>query len=327
MTGTGPDQPSGAPQLVHEALLYSTPEEFVAVAAPFLRDGLERDEVALVVTGPLSLGALRDAVADVAEGIDWRDTAAWHPKPVDRIRALDAYVGEALDRGVPRVRVIDELVWPRDSRAAVAELKRFESISNLLFAARAVWLVCPYNASLFNHILPDAYRTHPVVRDARVTRKASVAYLEPREFFEALDTETAQASRPADARVARFDDLRAVRPFVVAEATAAGLRGDRIRDLELAAFEMVTNAFRYGRQAAEVSVWTTPDELVCQVADTGGGMKDRLAGYGAPSEPALGGWGLLLARRLCDHVEVRTGPRGTIVRLSMRLPAEPQRPA
>jgi anti-sigma regulatory factor (Ser/Thr protein kinase) len=325
MTGTGPSHPS--PQFVHEALLYSTPEELVAVAAPFLRDGLERDEVVLVVTGALSLAVLRDAVADLAGGIDWRDTAAWHPKPADRIRALDGYMRGALDRGVRRVRIIDELMWPRDSRAAVAELKRFESISNLLFATRAVWMVCPYNASLFNHILPDAYRTHPVIRDARITRKASVAYLEPREFFDALDTETEQPSRPGNARVLRFHDFPEVRPFVVAAATAAGLHGERLRDLELAAFEMATNAIRHGHQAAEVSVWTTGVELVCQVADTGSGMKDRLAGYGPPSEPALGGWGLLLARRLCDHVDVRSGPRGTIVRLTMRLPGEPDQPA
>jgi anti-sigma regulatory factor (Ser/Thr protein kinase) len=321
MTGTAPEHPT--PQLVHEALLYSTPEELVAVAAPFLRNALEHDEVALVVTSALSLAALRDALSALAEDIDWRDTAVWHPKPADRIRALDAYIREALDRGVRRVRIIDELIWPTDSRAAVAELKRFESISNLLFATRSTWLVCPYNASLFNHILPDAYRTHPVIRDARITRKSSVGYLEPREFFDALDIETEQASRPSDARVLRFDDLGEVRPFVVAEATAAGLHGDRLRDLELAAFEMATNAIRHGHRAAEVSVWTTRFEFVCQVLDTGGGMTDRLAGYGPPAEPALGGWGLLLARRLCDHVEVRTGPRGTIVQLTMRLPAEP----
>ena len=74
------------------------------------------------------------------------------------------------------------------------------------------------------------------------------------------------------------------------------------------------------RKSGEVRVWTRPEEIVCEISDTGGGMKDRLAGYDELSEPALGGWGLLLARKLCDGVEVRSGPRGTTIRLTMRLP-------
>lgn len=323
MTAAGADDPRVAPLLIHEALLYSTPDELVAVAAPFLRDGLERDEGALVVTNRLNLGSLRNAVSDIAEAIDWRDTAVWHAKPIDRINALDGYIRERLDAGAQRVRIIEEFVWPHDSRTAVSELKRFESISNLLFATRPVWLVCPYNASLFNHILPDAYRTHPLIRDARVTRQASLGYLEPGEFFRALDAETQEPSPPPDARVCHLEEAGGVRPFVVAEASAAGLHGDRLRDLELAAFEMSTNAVRHARQGVELRVWTTAHEFVCQVADSGGGMTNRLAGYNTPSEPALGGWGLLLARRLCDGVEVRSTSGGTIVTLTMRLPGSP----
>jgi len=169
----------GVPRLVHEALLYTTPEEFVGVAAPFLRSAIDSDESALVVSDQANMAAVRGALGAGADRVDWEDTTAWYPKPVDRIQALHGYVGERLDGGVARVRIIDESAWPTDSVAAVSELKRFESICNLLFAPLPVWMVCPYNASLFNHILPDAYRTHPVIRDARVSRQASVATSSP----------------------------------------------------------------------------------------------------------------------------------------------------
>ena len=320
MTGRRSLDPPAVPRLVHEALLYSTPGEFVGVVVPFLRGGVESGESALVVSTQANLAAARGALGADADRVDWEDTAAWYPKPIDRIHALHRYVGERLDSGVTRLRIIDESVWPTDSTSAVSELKRFESICNLLFAPLPLWMVCPYNASLFNHILPDAYRTHPVIRDARVSRTASVAYLQPGEFFKALDVEQELPPVPSDARVLRFATPSEVRSFVVVQATAARLHPDRIRDLDLAACEMATNAIRHGNQSGEVRVWTRPEEIVCEISDTGGGMKDRLAGYDEPSEPALGGWGLLLARKLCDGVEVRSGPRGTTIRLTMRLP-------
>src|SRR5204863_440804 len=214
-----------------------------------------------------------------------------------------------------RVRLIDASIWPENSTGAVSELKRFESVCNVVLAALPVWMICPYNASLFNHILPDAYRTHPLVRDARVSREASTAYLEPGEFFKALDAEHKLPPAPRDARVLRFKTPGEARSLIVAEASAAGLHPDRIRDLEMATSEVATNAIRHARQGAEMRVWTAPDEIVCQVSDTGDGMKDPTAGYGKPEKPEVGGWGLLLARKLCDSVEVRTTSHGTVIRL------------
>jgi len=52
-----------------------------------------------------------------------------------------------------------------------------------------------------------------------------------------------------------------------------------------------------------------------------------LAGYGEPSQPAVGGWGLLLARRLCDGLELRTTSQGTVVQMSMQLPGSPHQPS
>jgi anti-sigma regulatory factor (Ser/Thr protein kinase) len=313
------EEPSAA-LLVHEALLYRTLGEFVEVAAAFVREGHELGERVLVITDEEKANPLRDVLGDAADAVDWVDMRVWYPKPIDRIQALNRYVHEQLASGVERVRIINESTWPQEATAVAAELKRFESVCNLVFSAMPVWMICPYEAEQLDHVLPDAYRTHPVIRDARVSRTASVAYLQPGEFFKALDVEHELAQAPSDARVLHSATPVEARALVVAEATTAGLHPDRVSDFELAVCEMVTNALRHAHQGGVLRVWAVPEEIVCQVSDTGGGMADPLIGYGEPARPGAGGWGLLLARRLCDGVEVRTTPLGTVIQLSMKLP-------
>ena len=64
-TPRSPERPE-APLLVHEALLYSTPGEFVGSTEPFLRAGLERGERAFVIAHQLNIGPLRTALAGAA---------------------------------------------------------------------------------------------------------------------------------------------------------------------------------------------------------------------------------------------------------------------
>src|SRR2546423_1183354 len=124
-------------------------------------------------------------------------------------------------------------------------------------------MICPYNASLFTHTLPDAYRTHPLIRDARVSREASTAYLPPGEFFKALDAGHKLPPAPRDARVLRFKTPGEARSLIVAEASAAGLQPDRISDLGMATTELATNAIRRARlrhrRALLSATWLQPN--------------------------------------------------------------------
>jgi len=58
---------------------------------------------------------------------------------------------------------------------------------------------------------------------------------------------------------------------------------------------------------------------VCEVSDTGAGLRDPLAGQLPPERFAAGGHGLWLARQFSDLVEVHSDPTGTIVRLHLTL--------
>lgn len=126
---------------------------------------------------------------------------------------------------------------------------------------------------------------------------------------------------PDDAReLPLTSDGRALRRGVAEMALQARLPPPRVDDVVLAASEVAANALRHGRPPAYARAWVTEDELICQVMDAGPGAIDALAGW-LPSDPAVeGGWGLPLARRLCDAMEIIPVPGGTLVSLHVSRP-------
>jgi anti-sigma regulatory factor (Ser/Thr protein kinase) len=88
----------------------------------------------------------------------------------------------------------------------------------------------------------------------------------------------------------------------------------------LAVSEIAANALGHAAGGGIVRSWCTNDEMVCQVEDRGH-ISDPLAGRRRQPADARGGHGLWLVNRVCDLVERRTGPAGTITRLHIRRTA------
>jgi DNA-binding NarL/FixJ family response regulator len=171
---------------LHEALVYSTVDEFLAATVPFIREGLEEAEPLLVVTKEANLSALRETLDIDAGGVDLVDRAGMYRSPPQSIEAYDRYVRTRLEEGAGRVRIIGEPVWPSTSARAVAEWKRYESALNVAWASTPSWVVCPYDANeLPDDIVSDAKRTHPVLRTGRGTRP-SPHYTDPEVFVRDL---------------------------------------------------------------------------------------------------------------------------------------------
>jgi hypothetical protein len=58
--------------------------------------------------------------------------------------------------------------------------------------------------------------------------------------------------------------------------------------------------------------------MVCEVRDSGR-FDSPLAGRERPRGDQVGGWGLWLANQLCELVQVRSFPDGTVVRLHVSV--------
>ena len=114
--------------------------------------------------------------------------------------------------------------------------------------------------------------------------------------------------------------LPALRGFVARAGFRAGLSAGRTSDLVVAVNEVATNSVRHGGGRGRLRVWRQDGALVFEVRDNGR-IDDPLVDRRRPRRGQIGGYGLWVANQLCDLVQIRSRPAGTIVRLHMRLAA------
>jgi anti-sigma regulatory factor (Ser/Thr protein kinase) len=114
-------------------------------------------------------------------------------------------------------------------------------------------------------------------------------------------------------------NLSGVREFTAAWAHRAALSPLQASNLVMAVAELAANTLRHTTGPGTLTLWTTDNEVICQVQDEGQ-ITDPQAGSVLPApQSADGGRGLWLVRQVGDGVEIRTGPGGTTVRVHMRL--------
>jgi anti-sigma regulatory factor (Ser/Thr protein kinase) len=300
---------------VHQALTYGSDEEFMDVALPFVEEGLDRGEPALVAVQGRHVENLRTALVSTPDGLALYPVEDWYETSARTREKFALWAAERTSRGA-RARVVGEPPWALAHPAQVRDWARHESVLNLALAGLPVSFVCPYDArALSEEVLEHARDTHPEF----VTREgisASPSYEDPLDFCRRLDSLVeAQQGRPSLEIGFALEDLPAVRRSIASFVGDAGLPASRIEELVLAVNEITTNAVLHGRPPAAVRAWNTRDEVVVEVTDTGEGIGDALAGQLAPPPTALGGRGLWLARLLCDAVEVRCDEGGCTVTL------------
>ena len=219
----------------------------------------------------------------------------------------DEYPGE-------QVYCLWEPAWPGRSAAELTEVARHEALCNLAFADRPVTLLCLYDASrLSEETIARVESTHPVLISAG-RRRASFSYSGPGVMPPGCDDPLPEPDPGAES-LGFTDQLTAVRVFAARHATAAGLGPARTRDLTLAVSEIAANALGHA-SGGVIRAWRGPGELICQIED-GGHIEDPLAGLRRRPPEQPGGHGLWLVNLLCDLVERRTGPAGTVTRLHM----------
>jgi anti-sigma regulatory factor (Ser/Thr protein kinase) len=301
----------------HEALLYAGKDDFLERTVPFIREGVEAGEPALVVLNADKLRALRSELNGHAEGVHFADMAAIGANPACIIPAWREFVDDHSGGGRP-MRGVGEPIWPDRTSAELVECQRHESLLNLAFAdTPSFTLLCPYDTeSLDPAVIDEAMRSHPIVVNGHGA--------EASELFRDLDEFAAPFADPlpdpaVEPRGVVFQatTLAALRAFVAREAVAAGL-SDRNRDgLVLAANEMATNSVRHGGGDGIIRLWQTEDALLCEIHDKGH-IEDPLVGRVRPVGDQVSGHGLWMANQLCDLVQVRTFAGGNVVRLHMR---------
>jgi anti-sigma regulatory factor (Ser/Thr protein kinase) len=108
-----------------------------------------------------------------------------------------------------------------------------------------------------------------------------------------------------------------VRALVFDHAVRCGLDDAQARRLVLAVHEAAANSVRHGGGDGLLRIWVEGGAAVCEVSDRGW-VTDPLAGRVRPLQRSGGGRGVWIMNQVCDLVQLRSSPDGTVVRMYQR---------
>lgn len=305
-------------QYVHEALFYESSQSLLDSVAPFLREGIEAGDEVVLVCNDVNNHALAETLG--GEPVTYLPRPEIYQKAVTAVVYYRDFIRSRLEAGSRRLRLVGQVDFGTNSRAW-DEWRRFEALSNHALAPFPLWSLCAYDtAALSDSVVATGELTHPYVRRGAV-RGSNPAYVDPVELLRLPDTDLEPlADLEPTMTVRDVSDLRDVQHRLRSLLLADAMGSRRVEDVVLVVNELATNAVRHGRPPVAVRVWLSSARVVCTVSDTGPGFEDPLAGYlpGGQGSPAEGGFGLYLARRLCDELVTMRTPEGFTVRIVVR---------
>ena len=289
----------------HQALFYRSDREYLEGLTRFLRPAAASAEpVALALPQP-KLRLVGEHLADVSNKklLDMSEVG----RNPGRILAVIERLREE-DRG-RTLYYVGELIWPGRTPEEIREAVRHEALINVALGDTPTRLLCPYDAAgLDADVLASAKRTHPEIVEHGTAHSSS-------SYTEAIPPECeVPLSAPPDeaaSYVVEEGALGALRAVIRDHGRDAGCGGDRVDDLQIVANELATNALRHGAPLRQVTLWRTPEKVICQVENEGA-ISDPLAGRRHPEPKAVRGMGLWIVHQLSDLVEVRDGTRTTV---------------
>ena len=305
----------------HTALVYGGVDQFTGAVGTYLGEGVARDERVMAVVPLAKIDRLRDELGADAQRVEFVDARDGYRPQWNVFRAVLDSLAQTPGR---RLRVVAEQDLAARSPAEVRDYQRLEAMVNVVFRDHPLTLLCPYDAHALSTELFDISRqTHSSVMDGTGSRP-NEQFADPAAMLRGL---AAVHPAPAGSVVLRCDgpaDVSAARRFVRDHASRAGIDADMTDDLVLAVTEILTNALTHGLPPRRLHLYDTGDTWVCHVHDSGAGPGDPFVGFAPPAVPSDHGYGLWLARQLCDAVDVEVDATGTHVRLHVRMP--PARP-
>jgi anti-sigma regulatory factor (Ser/Thr protein kinase) len=302
---------------VHEALYYSSPDEYFATTVPFVRDGLAAGEPVLVAVPEPRLGQLRGQLGGDAKRVRFIDMADEGRNPN---RIIPWVLRSFVDSRAPqRVRIIGEPIFVGRSPDEIGPCVQHEALINVALADANAVILCTYDIGQMPHIVSDAEHTHPVIVEGDGSRRRG-DYLDPAAVVAMHNTPLPEPDVIQDALVFDARRLGAVRRIVAQHAAGAGLSPERIADAQVAVTEIGTNALTHGGPGiATLRAWTAPAHVVYEIRGAGQ-IDDPMAGRVVPAPDVAHGRGLLVANRLCDLIQTHTLATGTVTRMHLRRP-------
>jgi anti-sigma regulatory factor (Ser/Thr protein kinase) len=293
----------------HNALVYESPDEYLACAVPFLKAGIELGEGAVVAHAKPGLAIIREALGPEAAHVTFVDVSAAYTRPA---RTLAAYYQVYVDElgKAPALRAVADVQFgPNPNEWDL--WTGYEAMFNRSFEHLPAWVLCSYNANgTPDPIIESVWQTHSEVV-AGDSWSSSDHYEDPDELLRRM---TPVAAPLTGLRPIPFGrSAEELREQLVRELAGNGISDARSLDLLLAVTEIANNAMQHGGGIQEVRVGHVRGRFVCEIADRGDGFDDPAAGYLAPRDGI--GAGLWVARQVTWRIEFFQSPTGFTTRI------------
>ncbi len=295
--------------LRHNAFVYESPDQYLARAVPFLKDGLQDGEGAIVAHTKSGMAMMREALGPEAARVTFVDVSSAYTQPARTLAAYHKVYAEQLQR-TPKLRAVADVQFGPDPHEWDL-WTGYEAVFNRSFSHLPAWVLCSYNANgTPDPVIAGVWQTHPEVLD-RDTWSESGAYQDPDRLLRRI---TPRPEALPDLRSIPFGrNPEQLRECLAPELIAAGLGETRTLESLLAATEIAINAVQHGAGIDDVRVGRAHGRLVCEIIDRGPGFDDPTAGFLAPRAGI--GRGLWVARQLTWRIEFFHSPRGFTARL------------
>jgi anti-sigma regulatory factor (Ser/Thr protein kinase) len=295
--------------LRHNAFIYESDDQYLARAVPFLKDGIEAGEGAIVAHTRPGMAMMREALGAEASHVTFVDVSTAYTRPARTLAAYHHVYAQQLQK-TSRLRAVADVQFGPDPREWDL-WTGYEAAFNRSFGHLPAWVLCSYSADgAPDPIIEGVWQTHPEVVD-RDTWSVSERYEDPdhlmRRMTPAAGELTGLRSIPCGGGAEQ------IRERLAPELMAAGFGEAKTLDMLLAATEIASNAIQHGAGIKDLRVGRAHGRFVCEIVDRGAGFDDPAAGYLAPRAGI--GSGLWVARQLTWRIEFLHSTRGFTARI------------
>jgi len=311
------------PSPSHAAALYHSDEDLRVRVLNFLRTGLDGGEAVVAVVSQRAEKILRTALGNDAARIRWGLPGLDYHHLGRASEAIRGYLAGRQAAGAG-TRLLTEGDLNGSPRAAsrLAAYLRSETAATQLFGGYGFPWVCLYDRHRYTpEELAEVARVHPQVLGADGIAAGHPDYVEPDAYLCAHPGPVSPL--PPDIalemKLTEVADLAVARHRVGDVTRILGLAAADSKMVEVAAGEVIANAFRHGIMPGQVSVWGGNGAVTVRVDSGGPGEAVATAGFQPPDLAGGSGAGLWVARQLADVVHVEIRPNATVVELQFPL--------
>ncbi len=310
---------SGTKGYFHEAALYGSDDEFLAIVLPFLADGVAAGEPTLVTLGEANSQLVRSALTKT-RGISFLsggDAICPAGRLDPRVPGVDGRAhaqgchSDPHRRGRPasRCRCGVGGWWARYEAAVNDAYNAYPRVGGL----------CPYDVRHTPaEVLADVTRTHPHLATVDGGHVINPDFVDPTGFLAGLINNPPPPEPEPPSITLTNPTADAARSAVrrIAEQSLTALGDSTVSDMIFAVSEGVDNAMVYGTAPTTLRIWNYRDRLVAHVTDAGAGPTDPYAGLLRASDTTGAGLGLWLAHQMCADVTLHRHRGGFTLRIA-----------